>query len=55
MKNLTVRMNFDKSLDRSEKFNFDFSKYDELEIEKALKDLLETVSFNYFKKFIFNC
>ena len=36
-------MNFDKSLERSEKFNLDFSKYDELEIEKSLKDLLETV------------
>ena len=43
LKNYFVEMNFDKSLERSEKFNLDFSKYDELEIEKSLKDLLETV------------
>ena len=41
-------MNFDRSLERSDKFNFDISKCDEFEIEKALKDLLETVLFFFF-------
>ena len=44
-------MNFDRSLDRSDKFNFDFSKYDEFEIEKGLKDLLETVNL-FFLNFV---
>ena len=36
-------MNFERSLERSDNYNFDYSKNDEIEIEKALKDLLETV------------
>ena len=53
-------MNFDHSLNRSEKYFMDFSKYDEFEIEKGLKDLLETVYFNQFiffnfQQYIINC